>query len=248
MERAVMKRAKRNTWEPLLKVVAVMAAGLLFSGAAEARLFVLKSDVAAYPARSVIEPDQKLNVPKGKRLSVLLPDGSMRNLTSANNGPVQALLQATKPASWWDDLVKMVLSGGGTDKPGSVRSIGIPPASIAVEGVRGGKARVCVERGGVPTVTRDRTAARQVVNFQLGVGDKPVVAEFAAGESMLKWPAGLAVTDGQTYRVMPVNGTAMEVQVVLITKGQPGPEAVQTLAGAGCLPQAAAALQGLAAK
>jgi hypothetical protein len=238
----------RNTSRTSLKVVAATMAGLLVSGAAEARLFVLKSDVAAYPARSVIEPSQRLNVPKGKRLTVLLPDGSMRDLTSANNGPVQALLQTTKPASWWDDLVKMVMSGGGTDKPGSVRSVGLPPVSIAVEGVSGGTARVCVGRGSVPTVTRDRTAAPLVVNILAGGSDKPVVAEFAAGESTLKWPTGLEVTAGQTYRVMPVSGAAMEVQVVLITKGRSGPEAVQALAGAGCLHQAAAALQSLAAK
>jgi hypothetical protein len=243
-----MGRARRNRQGTSLKMVVAMAAGLLFGGTAEARLFVLRSDVAAYPARSVIEPDQKLNLPKGKSLTVLLPDGTMRDLTSANNGPVQALLQTTKPASWWDDLVKMVLSGGGTDKPGSVRSVGIPPASLAIEGVRGGTIRVCVERGGVPTVTRDRTAARQVVNFLAGASDKPVVAEFAAGENTLKWPSDLEVTDGQTYRVVPVNGTPMDIQVVLIAKGPPGAEAVQTLASAGCLPQAAAALQGLAPK
>jgi hypothetical protein len=248
MERAVMKRAWRNTLAASLKVVAVMTAGVLISGTAEARLFVLKSDVAAYPAQSVIEPGQKLNLPKGKRLTVLLPDGSTRDLTSANNGPVQALLQATKPASWWDDLVKMVLSGGGTDKPGSVRSVGTPPASLAVEGIRGGTARVCVERGAVPTVTRDRSADQQVVNFLAGTSDKPAVAEFAAGERTLKWPPGLEVVDGQTYRLQPVNGTGMQVQVVLIAKVPPGAEAVQSLAGAGCLPQAAAALRGLAAK
>jgi hypothetical protein len=238
----------RNTSRTSLKAVAAMMAGLLVSGAAEARLFVLKSDVAAYPARSVIEPDQKLNVPKGKRLTVLLPDGSMRDLTAADNGPVQALLQATKSASWWDDLVKMVLSGGGTDKPGSVRSVGIPPVTLAVEGVRSGKALVCVGRGGVPTITRDRTAAPLVVNFLAGASDKPVVAEFAVGESTLKWPPDLEFKAGQTYRVIPVNGTAMEFQAVLITKGRPGPEAVQALASAGCLHQAAAVLQGLAAK
>jgi hypothetical protein len=238
----------RNTSRTSLKAVAAMMAGLLVSGAAEARLFVLKSDVAAYPARSVIEPDQKLNVPKGKRLTVLLPDGSMRDLTAADNGPVQALLQATKPASWWDDLVKMVLSGGGTDKPGSVRSVGIPPVTLAVEGVRSGKALVCVGRGGVPNITRDRTAAPLVVNFLAGASDKPVVAEFAVGESTLKWPPALEFKAGQTYRVIPVNGTAMEFQAVLITKGRPGPEAVQGLAGAGCLHQAAAALQELGAK
>jgi hypothetical protein len=235
-----MKRAMRKQlWVPL-------AAGLLLGGTAEARLFVVKSDVAAYPARSVIETDQKLNVPKGKRLTVLLPDGTMRDLTSANNGPVQALLQATKPASWWDDLVKMVMSGGGVDKPGSVRSVGVPPMSLAIQGVRGGTARVCVERGSVPTITRDRTAAPQAVTFLAGTSGKPVVTEFAAGESALKWPAGVEITDGQTYRVTAANGSAMEVQVILIAKLAPGPEAVQALAGAGCLPQAAAALQALA--
>jgi hypothetical protein len=224
------------------------AALLLLCGEADARLFVLKSDAAAYPARSVIEADQKLDLPKGKRLTVLLPDGSMRDLSSANNGPVGALLQTASPASWWDDLIKMVMSGGGVDKPGSVRSVGIPSASIAVEGVRGGTARVCVERGSMPTVTRDRTATRQVVNFQAGTSDKRATAEFAAGESALKWPSGLEVADGQTYRVTPDNGTAMEVQLILIAKGPTGPQAVQALAGAGCLLQAALALQGLAPK
>jgi hypothetical protein len=238
----------RDRLGPSITLAVATAAGLLWSGAAEARLFVLKSDVAAYPARSVIEPGQKLSLPSGKSLTVLLPDGTMRELTSANNGPVQALLTSAKPASWWDDLVKLVMSGGGVDKPGSVRSAGLPPVSFAVEGVRGGNIRVCVERGGAPTVTRDRALVRQVVSIVAGGSTKPVVTEFAAGESTLKWPSGLEVADGQTYRVMPLDSTALDVRVTLIAKKLPGTAAVPTLAEAGCLAQAAALLQVAAGK
>ena len=113
----------------------------------------------------------------------MLPDGTTRELSSANNGAVAALLQSVKPASWWEEIIEMARAGGGSSRPGAVRSITAKPPVFAVDGITASRFKLCVEAGMPPAVTRDQTTGVHAVTIVAETGNKQVKAEFAAGQA-----------------------------------------------------------------
>ena len=228
-------------------ILAVLSLGILVAleGGAQARMFVVASDATEYPAKRVIEPGDTLKLVPGKRITVMLPDGTTRELTSANNGPVAALLQPVKTASWWEDLIDIARSGGGSSRPGSVRSVTMRPTVFTVDGQTGARFRLCVEPSTNPVVTRDRTDGNLTVIIVAEASGKQVTGEFAAGQMTLGWPSGLELADGQSYRVMPANAAPLQVELRIVPSGLKGEAQIRALGTAGCMKQAAAALQSL---
>ena len=213
---------------------------------AQARMFVVASDAPEYPAKKIIEPGETLKLPPGKRMTVMLPDGTTRALTSADNGPVAAILQPVKPVSWWQDLMDAARSGGGSSRPGSVRSVSPRPAVFSVDGQTGPKFRLCVEPSTQPVITRDRTDGNPAVTILAEKSGQQATVAFAAGQPKLAWPAGIDIVDGQTYRITPASTAAMVVEARVVAPGLTGEAKVRALGAAGCTQQAAAALQALA--
>lgn len=229
-------------------VLAVSSLGILLvlADGEHARMFVVASDAPEYPTKKVIELGDTLKLPAGKRITVMLPDGTTRELTSANNGAVAVLLQPVKVASWWNDLIDIARSGGGSSRPGSVRSVTVRPTVFAVDGQTGANVRLCLEPPVQPVVTRDRTEGSLTVTILAEASGKRATADFAAGQEKLTWPSDLAVADGQSYRVTPTNAAPMQVEVRVVPSGLKGEAQVRTLGAAGCTRQAAAVLQSLA--
>lgn len=233
-----------TTW----KRAALAVALTLVTTAAHARLIVRSSTTDSYRPRQVLAPNEIIKIPAGKEVVVLLPDGTTRLLTSAQNGPTSAVLKTSKPeASWWKDLIKYLQSGGAVASTGgtrggpSISEASKPQTTFTIESVKPdaatGAMRVCVTQGILPTIARDRSEGAHAVSIAADGSDRPAALAFKSGETRLAWPSSIPIVAGMSYRVVPSNHATIVVEMKTLAKGLAGDARLQALGAAGCFEQ-----------
>lgn len=217
---------------------------------AAADILIVSSDVAALKAGTQLADADRLDLPAGVKVRILLPSGKTQLLTGPVGGFVRDITKGERLAESVWSKAKELFETGGVDqtKMGAVRSIAVakPVSSgfawnlIAVTAT----GAVCVEKGAPLSIERaEGDKANEMTIVDAGTNKKFTIS-FAAGARAAEWPSGLDVQPDASYQLVPAGGRLRQVTLRLVDKASTAePVALQTLLERGCRAQASAWLK-----
>lgn len=217
---------------------------------AAADILIVSSDVAALKAGTQLADADRLDLPAGVKVRILLPSGKTQLLTGPVGGFVRDITKGERLVESVWSKAKELFDTGGVDqtKMGAVRSIAVakPVSSgfawnlIAVTA----SGSVCVEKGAPLSIERaEGDKAKEMTIVDAGTNQKLTI-NFAAGAREAEWPSGLDVKPDASYQLVPAGGRLRQVTLRLVDKASTAePVALQTLLERGCRAQASAWLK-----
>jgi hypothetical protein len=235
--------AMSTTRAALLAVLAMSAAA-----AAKADLLIVSSDVAALKAGSQLSDADRLDLPAGVKVRVLLPSGKTQLLTGPVSGFVRDITKGERMAEGIWSKAKDLFETGGIDqsKMGAVRSFKPPPKPVSsafawnmVPASASGP--VCVEKGAKILIERaDGDKSPDLIVVDAGANTRATVA-FSDGTRQADWPAGVALKPDATYQLVPSGGRLRQITLRLVDKAMTDEKsALQALLERDCRTQAKA--------
>jgi hypothetical protein len=200
----------------------VLAAGLgLFAEAAPAAVLIVSSDTPALRPGQELADSERLEVPAGASVRVLLPSGRVRALVGPVSTPVADMVRGEPAAGgfwarakeWLTGSTGAAASGGATRgaRPGRQAATFtwnvIPVASMGT---------VCVGRGAPVSLERAADARfRQVEIVDKATGARGQVA-WAGSDTKTPWPASLPARADASYEVHIPNAPVREVKLAIV--------------------------------
>jgi hypothetical protein len=201
--------------------LAVALAALVAFGATPAwsQILVLSSDVEGLKANTELGANERLKVPAGRSVRILLPSGSTSVVQGPMDKPVSELTAGeTRLEGLWQ-LVKNTLGSGRSDRPAAARALNPAPrpaerGPLAVSALLSwtvipipatNEGAICVLTGTPLSFARldavPSNDAKPIVRF--GLGDKlpenPAVVTWKANDERAPWPEGVQAFDGGRY-------------------------------------------------
>jgi hypothetical protein len=201
---------------------AALLAMFTIATTAHADLLVVSSDIAALKAGTQLADADRLDLPAGVKVRVLLPSGKTQLLTGPVSGFVRDITKGERVVDGIWAKAKDLLDTGGVDqsKMGAVRSFGPPkPApSVFAWNVIPATANgpVCIEKGAKVMIERSEADKSQEMTL-VDAGTKITVI-FAGGGRQAEWPAGVALKPDVNYQIVPAGGRLRQISLRLVDK------------------------------
>lgn len=224
----------------------VLAALLIAIGTirpARAEIFVIESTTPALQAGSQLADDQRLSVPAGAHVRILLPSGKTQTVKGPYDGAIADIGKGKLDGSGMIAWLRGFLRTGGSSEatPGATRSLSAAPARPTAfswtDIATGSDSIVCVPRGQTPQLKRTLTAKADRVTIV--DRDKSVrgEAEWATGSDSAGWPPGIAIRDGAIYDIVHPDRPKRMVTLRVLPVIPEEPDVLGTLHARGCRAQ-----------
>ena len=230
-------------------VLTVVLGGWLMASAARADDLVVVSESAAigFARGSILKDGSSVTIPAGERLALIDVSGRGLVVRGPYQGPLHAPESEAPKASDVLATVKSILTAGaltsgiargaGSDQPTDPRVIDIT-----------GDATVCVDLGGPVQLWSPAPPRRTTLLVtRLATGERAEL-DWPANAPTVSWPGAIRIVDGESYQFAFAGALARPR--LLVKLEPPGALAVgsaKRLADAGCLRQAVAMLEAIAA-
>jgi acid phosphatase family membrane protein YuiD len=234
------------------KLCTLSLAGLLMAAAlpAAADILIVSSDVAALKAGTQLADADRLDLPAGVKVRVMLPSGKTQMLTGPVSGFVRDITKGERLVESVWAKAKELFETGGVDqsKMGAVR--GLVMAKPVTAGFAwnvipvAASGSVCVEKDAALAIERAEGDKSKDMIIVDAAANKKLAINFAEGARQADWPAGLDVKPDASYQLVPSGGRLRQITLRLVDKASTADAvALQTLLERDCRAQASAWLK-----
>ncbi|MGF1640289.1 MAG: hypothetical protein ACFCUO_05015 [Rhodospirillales bacterium] len=240
-----------------LCLFAVLLVLLVPTSGETSQLVVIQSSNDQILAGQLVDGAKPLSLPAGVEITLVGEDGKMTRLKGPFSGPPLPSAAADGDPKVVAALSRLFVAGGpGTTSLGVFRGYGAtadaqggnPPDVWAVNVYR--SESLCVPEGSTPTLWRpDPGRDLSLIVLHLSTGKEGIVG-FPATVHQQPWPAGVPLLDGGEYSLRDgANMWERKLVLKVVPNGLPSEaHGVAWMADNGCLRQAQARLESLAAR
>jgi hypothetical protein len=217
---------------------------------AVADVLIVSSDVAVLKAGTQLADSDRLDLPAGAKVRVLLPSGKTQVLSGPVSGFVRDISKGERLVDSVWSKAKDLLETGGVEqsKVGAVRSFSVAkPAettftwNVIPAAINGS---VCVERNAKLLFERPPGDKSKDLTIIETLNSSKVSVPLAEGATTVDWPSNLTVKPGASYQIVPSAGRLQQITLHLIEKSMTEETvALQALLELGCDRQARAWLR-----
>jgi hypothetical protein len=220
----------------LVAAIAVAGAGLSL---AQGQIYVLESSVASIKVGSSHALDDKITIPAGASIRVVMPSGKTRTIAGPYSGPVADLARGQKLDERVIAWIKNLFQTGGSSErtPGATRGMRPPdpPPTFSWTAVPvSADSTMCAQSGArLQLVRAPSRAADRVTVVDLGTGNKGE-AQWKANSTTADWPADLALRTDATYVLLVPGRPQRQVTLRLLERLPGDDDVLAELAARGC--------------
>lgn len=225
----------------------VMAATVvLWSPQGLADILVVSSDVATLKPGQQIGPGDRIEIPAGAKVRVLLPSGKTQLITGPANSAVADIAKGGPTVEGVLAKAKDFLATGGADasRPGATRSMmaGGPAPAFAWDVVpAGASGDVCVEQGAQLKLARSGAGALTEATLLDTGSNAKFPVYWSANDMLADWPAALAPRPDAVYQVITPTARPSSFTLRVVEKAQTDEDStLAALLMKGCRAQARA--------
>jgi hypothetical protein len=220
MSMRVQPTFKRAAASAALAITLALAA----TTAAYADLLVVSSDLAALKAGTQLADNDRLDLPAGVKVRVLLPSGKTQMLNGPISGFVRDITKGERLVEAIWSKARELFETGGVDqsKVGAVRSMA-PPKAVAsafawdvIPATASGS--VCLLQGtaiGLERAAGDNSKELTIVDV---ASNAKFVVKFADGARQTAWPQDVALKPDASYQLVPSNGRLRQITVRIVDR------------------------------
>ena len=221
------------------------------AGGASADVLIVSSDAPALKPGQQVGDADRIEVPAGAKVRVLLPSGKTQLISGPASGTVKDIAKGGPMVEGVWAKAKDLLATGGADasRPGAVR--GAPAGGGLLEGGRADFAwnvvptavsgSVCVERGARLALARagaDKAATAMLIDTSANARS---AVSWPAQSALADWPAELAPRHDAVYQLTAGSARPVMITLRLLDRAQTQDDsALAALLEGGCRAQARA--------
>ena len=222
--------------------LAIAAVLISFSGAAmaQALLYVIESTTPSVKVGTAYGPTDRVNVPSGNSVRIVLPSGKTHTIKGPYNGTLSDLAQGEAPNDSVMAWLKNLLQTGGSNErtPGATRSVRPMPAApqyfswtaipIDADGT------ICVQKGARLELQRRSQRSAEQVTIVDEASARRGVTEFYVGRTNAPWPEGVVVLPDMRYVLALDSGVSRRLTLRVLEKLPNETDILKELATRGC--------------
>lgn len=218
----------------------------LWSPAGMADVLVVSSDVATLKPGQQIGAADRIELPAGAKVRVLLPSGKTQLITGPANGAVGDIAKGGPTVEGVWAKAKDFLATGGADasRPGATRSLtaGGPAPVFAWNVVQAGATGdVCVEYGARLRLARAAAGAAAEAALLDAASNTKFPVSWPANDVLADWPAALVPRPDAVYQVITPTARPSSFTLRVVEKSQTDEDStLSALLTKGCRSQARA--------
>jgi hypothetical protein len=219
----------------LALIVAALAAG-----PAQAQIYVLESTAVPIRVGASYEPDERITVPAGTYVRVVLPSGKTQTIRGPYSGSVADLSRGHSTNEGVLAWIRMLLQTGGSSErtPGTTRSMRVPAPQAAFSWAAVPAmtdSTICVRKGAALHVRRTPSPRADRITVIDGASGQRSDVEFAPGKETAPWPAGVAPRADATYALLAPDNRPRRQVTLRVLDALPGEDDILAeLAARGC--------------
>ena len=220
------------------------AACTAWSAAGNADVLIVSSDVAALKAGQQVADAERIEVPAGAKVRVLLPSGKTQLINGPASGSVKDIAKGGPVVEGVWAKAKDLIATGGADasRPGATRGAAASAGTsvfgwdVVPTAINGS---VCVESGLQLKLARSSgDGAAQATLLDTTSNAKAPFA-WAAQSALADWPAALPPKADAVYHVVTPSARPVVITLRMVEKSETGDDsALATLLQNGCRAQA----------
>lgn len=219
-----------------------LCAFLLITGSApaQAQVYVLESTVTNVRVGSTIAMSDRLTVPTGASIRVVMPSGKTQTIKGPYSGTAADLASGQPVNDGVVAWIKNLMATGGSKEstPGATRSAKMleAPAGFSWTNIPAGiNSTMCVQKGARLQLQRaSAQAADRLTVVDLTSTERGEV-EFAPGSQTAAWPAGITAQDDRTYALLaPDNRPRRQLTLRVLDRLPSEEDILVDLAARGC--------------
>lgn len=232
-------RAKSIT---LTASMALLAATLLATPAS-ADVFIIESTAPALKAGSQLADNERLSVPDGASVRILLPSGKTQSVKGPYDGAIADIGKGKLDGAGMIGWLRGFLQTGGSSEavPGATRSLTPPPARSAsfswTSVPTGADSITCIPRGQSPQLKRGVTGKADKVTIIDRDKATRGEAEWTVGSDTAAWPGALALRDGAVYDLLVPDRPKRTLTLRVLARAPDEADVLSVLHAAGCKAQ-----------
>ena len=245
-----------SSWVRRGKLAGLVLSALMISASGvAAQVIVLQSSVPQYKAGKTLTKTDRVTIPEGGSMMVVLPSGATRTISGPFNGQVSGLSSGrTSNAALFNAVKKFVKTGGSTTKSvGAMRSISSRKPAAAPRAAKAkfswttvpiwARGDVCLEKGAEISLVRSRAGKALTVTVVDMQSSNRTKVRFGDGESAVAWPSELALKNS-SFAILPDGQAMQQIRMRLIAPIPTPEQTLQVLHGQRCRMQFEAFLRG----
>jgi hypothetical protein len=237
----VQKMTPRFPLSAIGLAAALVAANAVHTPAA-AQLVVLESSATTIKAGVRFEDSDRVSIPSGSHIRVVLPSGKTRTLRGPYEGTVAELTKGEPRnegvMAWLKDFLR---TGGAREStPGATRGLTVEAKPIgfswsAVPATANGT--VCVHKGARLELVRAASSRAERVVVVDAASSARGESEWQAGSATTSWPADLAPRAGGVYYVLLPNRPQRQITLRVLDRLPADDDVLAELHRHGCRQQ-----------
>jgi hypothetical protein len=216
------------------------AAILASAASAQAQVYVLESTAGPIRVGASYAPDERIMVPAGAYVRVVLPSGKTQTIRGPYSGSVADLSKGHSTNDSVISWIRTLLQTGGSSErtPGTTRSMRVPAPQAAFSWTAVPAATdstICVRKGAALHVRRTPSPRADRITVIDGASGQRGDVEFAPGKETAPWPAGVAPRADATYSLLaPDNRPRRQVKLRVLDTLPGEDDILAELAARGC--------------
>jgi len=206
-----------RTFHLFVLLTAFLLAAPLQTASAQGQVYVIESTTAAVKVGTAFALDDRITVPAGASIRIVMPSGKTQTIKGPYSDPVAGLATGQKANDGVMAWIKTLMQTGGSHErtPGATRSARAPgsPASFSWTAIPvATDSTICVDKRAKLELRRSPSPrAERFIVVDMKTEQRAEV-EFAAGSETAPWPAGVAPRpDGEYVFLAPENRPRRQV-------------------------------------
>ncbi|MEQ1615514.1 MAG: hypothetical protein ABL904_22400 [Hyphomicrobiaceae bacterium] len=233
--------------------LAALAVVFLTATAASADILIVSSSAPELKPGMQLADSDKLDVPAGAKVRVMLPSGATLQINGAASRPVKDISKGEPLVETVWAKAKELLATGGVDQSrvGATRSFKPSPAPTAVSSfswtmiAASATGNVCVERGARLSIERPAAGRAADVTVIDTAKNMKAIVGFAGDAMTADWPGAMPPSADTIYQITAAGTGQRQIKLRLIDKaGTADGAAMRTLLENDCRTQAKAWAKG----
>lgn len=228
-----------------------LCATALAAGTADADVLIVSSNAPGLTPGMQLDDGQKIDIPAGAKVRVMLPSGATLQINGATSRQVKEITKGEPlvEAVWAKARELLVTGGVDQSRVGAVRSF--KPAPPPVAGFSwtviapNASGNICVERGARLAIERPAGGGAADVTIVDTAKNIRAVVGFASDATRADWPTTLQPAADTSYQITVAGAAAREVRLRPVDKAATADgAALRTLLELDCRVQAKAWAKG----
>lgn len=206
-----------RTFHTFVLLTAFLLATPLQTASAQGQVYVIESTTAAVKVGTAFALDDRITVPAGASIRIVLPSGKTQTIKGPYSDAVAGLAKSQKTNDGVMAWIKTLMQTGGSNErtPGATRSARVPapPSSFSWTAIPvTADSTICVEKRAKLELRRSPSPrAERFIVVDMKTEQRADV-EFAPGSETASWPAGVVPRpDGEYVFLAPENRPRRQV-------------------------------------